>query len=140
MIVVGVDPGNAAGLARFEDGILVEALEVAGASAASAVAGWAPQVLVVEVPQIYRHTGKGDPNLLRSCFRVAYQCTGVAIHEQGSLVVEASPAEWKGQVPKQIHQARMRKRLAGREVEIFDRVGHNARDAIGLVLWHLGKM
>jgi hypothetical protein len=40
-----------------------------------------------------------------------------------------TPAQWKGQVPKRIHNERIRK-LTGTE-----ETNHNVLDAIGLALW-----
>lgn len=53
------------------------------------------------------------------------------------------PRDWKGGVKKEVHQARMLKKLSDHERSIFDSIPktyrHNAIDAWGIALWGYEK-
>jgi len=51
-----------------------------------------------------------------------------------------NPTQWKGNTPKHIHHRRCRQVLAPKELAIWDRSGHDARDAIGIGLFHLNRI
>lgn len=103
-----------------------------------------PYLLVIEWPQIYTRTkSKGDPNDLLPVAAVA----GAIISSVGALTVRMpKPSDWKGQVPKDVHNARVLKRLTPGERARFDAarlpksLANNAIDAVGLGLWALGRM
>lgn len=67
--------------------------------------------------------------------------------QQNALsVVFRTPAEWKGQVPKAVHQRRIWGKLHTWEHKIFgdvklaDHLKHNVMDAIGIALHELGRL
>ena len=104
------------------------------------------QQLVVEFPQVYQGGAqKGDPNdlllLAGVVSALAALCSGIA------LCTCYRPKEWKGQVPKHIHQRRIEKRLTEVESErvtcdlatVPASLRHNAWDAIGLGLFALDR-
>lgn len=156
MMLVSVDPSLACtGAALFRDGSLVscgilptkadEPLELRVRRVAAACAFGRPDVLVMEYPQAYRRErgSKGeDPNDLISVGCVAGAILATVRSLQFYLVY---PAAWKGQVPKDIHNERVRKRLSSAELSILGTVRpaskvHNAIDAIGIGLWYLGRL
>ncbi len=117
--------------------------------------GGAPfDLLVLEWPQIYRekkqtkrdafgNARRTDPNDLLWVAAVA----GIVLTTvHATDVLMQRPGDWKGQVPKSIHNARVIARLSPPEREAFRRAGlpksqeHNAIDAIGLGLTALGRM
>ena len=97
--------------------------------------------LVVEMPRIYRGSGqqKGDLNDLLDLATVVGYCEGI-FHGSHRRVF---PAQWKGQVPKKIMNARVLSRLDDVEKAAIVSVGakdHNILDAIGIGLWALGRL
>lgn len=91
--------------------------------------------LICEVPQAYR-TGllKGDPNDLIAVALVA----GVAL-SSCDVVRRVHPHTWKGNVPKDIHNARILAKatpaVRASLSKIRSTVRHNAIDALGLYQW-----
>ena len=170
MIVLSLDPGlRASGLALFVNGQLVAAEVVTqtprGKTAnracdssemacrcVVAVAGMmrelggAGQVdrLLCEWPQIYQRSAgrsKGDPNdLLPLAGVCAAICALLSPH--GPEVISLNPAEWKGQVDGDVMTARILAKLGEAERAILPRgaLAHNAIDAAGLGLFHLGRL
>lgn len=63
----------------------------------------------------------------------------------GPLVTKAKeinylqPAAWKGQVPKEVHQSKIAEALDPKERDMWDLVGPDARDAIGIGLFALKR-
>ena len=109
--------------------------------------------VVIEGQQFYRPgRAKGNPNSLRW---LAYLSGAIAGHALGFIpdtkVVIVDPADWKGQVPKHVHQARTYKRLGwpceehggkdpymvptGSPFELKATQWKHVGDAIGLALW-----
>lgn len=107
-------------------------------------------VCVVEMPVVYPGSKKGnDPNDLLALTGVGgafvsivqYALTG-AISTPIS-VKTVKPAEWKGQVPKQIMNERVQKKLSKEELGKVVSVGaldHNTWDAVGIGLFALGRL
>jgi hypothetical protein len=98
-------------------------------------------VVVIEKPQIYQNTNRHiDQNDLVDLARTVGLCSLV-----GREVVEYLPREWKGQVPKTIHNRRIKKMLKPAEIDIVKDRGlynnHNVLDSIGILLhyWNRGK-
>jgi hypothetical protein len=50
------------------------------------------------------------------------------------------PSEWKRQVAKDLHHTRIRVALLPQECVIWDRLGHDARDAVGIGLFAQGRI
>lgn len=103
-------------------------------------------VLVAEWPQVYpgpRGRGK-DPN------RAILPLCGVVAHVSGMLPayvqrVQYLPREWKGSIDGDAFTARIYGRLSPQELAIVNAVTpaglrHNAADAVGLGLFHLGRL
>lgn len=150
-VLVAVDPGTSVVcFATFEGGrlTLVSALrresveEMIGALRDLRTDGTGPGEVVVEVPQVYPSSrAKGNPNDL---IRVALAAGGAAV-AVGGVVRLVRPHEWKGSVPKEIHNRRTLAKLDREEVEAFEGVDlppylrHNALDAVGIGLWRLGR-
>jgi hypothetical protein len=51
-----------------------------------------------------------------------------------------NPTQWKGNTPKNVHHRRCRAVLSIDEQKIWDRLGHDARDAVGIGLFHLNRI
>lgn len=96
--------------------------------------------LAIELPQVYvASRSKGDPNdLINLAMLVGYLA---ASFKNFSLY---KPHAWKGQVPKDIMEDRITKRLDAKEQANLERVpkslAHNMIDAIGIGLHHLGRL
>lgn len=166
--LLAVDPGiRGCGAALFDGSRLVAAAYVKNpitsgnraneaAAVGHAVALWVHEThywrvidfVVVEWPQIYASRiragrTKEDPNDLLALAGVV----SVVAAEVGNDTDAASyaPAEWKGQVPKEVMCARIVARLDEAERAIVEAVlpaskRHNAIDAVGLGLRHLGRL
>ena len=88
--------------------------------------------LVMEVPQHYLRTRRA-----KSLEGLVALCAAIdrAVHV-GRFY---QPKEWKGQVPKPAHHKRLRRVLNSFECSLWDAVDHNAKDAIGIGLFYLGR-
>lgn len=87
--------------------------------------------VVIECPEIYG-SGKGVvANASGSVLTLASVAWGLWGHFRayGILVVMARPREWKGNVPKEIMQRRIKRRLGWVPED------HNEADAVGIGLW-----
>ena len=99
---------------------------------------------IIEYPMIYDRQAQSrrvDPNDL---VKVAFIAGGYAalFGTLGSVVWLPKPREWKGSVPKHIHNARLMKRFPEIEKLIIGfppSYRHNVIDAIGLVDWGLSQ-
>jgi hypothetical protein len=114
--------------------------------------GAVPRTLVVEWPQWYAGPkAKGDPNDLAGLAGVAGAAAGVLSlacrsRDWALKVVSYKPAEWAGQLPKKktgsawksVRGLRVLGALSGTEVDAC-RNQHDAVDAVGLGLYHLGR-
>jgi len=141
MILVAIDPGVSTGWARFVDKWLSSC--GLGDPPIDHENMAMPTDVIIEVPQVYRgHLQKGDPNDL---ITLAVQVGRYAQRSKG-LVRLVKPAEWKGQVLKEIHGARVLEVLDDAERGIValgarpKSKAHNVLDAVGLGLWALGRM
>jgi hypothetical protein len=163
---------RSSGLAIFEGGVLVHAVSVKSKAATSAdvaqravtmarliVDAARPFVsplvnedrepsVVLEWPQIYRAArAMGDPNDLPGLAAVG---AAVVALLNAHAVCIYTPREWAGQVPKATkgdcrespRSRRIRSRLSGLEVRVWEGLkssDHDAIDAIGIGLHHLGR-
>lgn len=88
-----------------------------------------PDVLCIEEMQVYRQgKQKGDPNDL---IKLAFLSGSVVDRFRCRKIYLPKPTTWKGQVPKNIHHARLREQNPW----IPPRISSDAMDAIGLALW-----
>ena len=100
--------------------------------------------LIIERPEVYRQRHlKGDPNDLISIAIVV----GAIMHTFISSRVRAPlPKEWKGQVPKEVSERRMMRKLSPEELDLMvlclkgvpRSLRHNVTDAVALGQWGLG--
>jgi hypothetical protein len=108
------------------------------------VRGFALDVIVIERPQVYVHSrAKGDPNDLITLALAAGAIVGELRRlRPGAMVVEYRPAEWKGQVPKNVMVKRTKRSLGEEELDRVQipkarSLTHNVWDAVGIGLYHL---
>ena len=104
--------------------------------------------LAIELPQVYRSSHqavdkhKVNPNDLIDLAAVVGAVT--ASFRRPTRVY--LPAEWKGQVPKEIVHERARARLSADELAVIERgaprasLAHNMWDAVSIFLKHSGRM
>jgi hypothetical protein len=101
--------------------------------------------LASEIPQVYQE-GKSagvDPSDLTNLSGVVGAVIGYLNPDQ---VFTYLPREWKGQIPKDKHQPRIISRLDKEETAVLNAVRcpkgklHNVVDAIGVGLFHLGRI
>lgn len=96
--------------------------------------------VIVEHPRVYFAKGKGDPNDL---FALAALGGGLACLTTAK-VTSVYPADWKGQVPKEVMTARIRNKLTPEELACVKLAGktkdHNTFDAVGIFLWKEGRL
>ena len=158
--VLAVDPGtHSTGWARFEGGTMVAAgvalggtgaqpARVVATARAVELANGSPtglDELVVEYPQVHKYgsAAKADPDDLLALALVAGAVLQTYPDARARLV---RPAQWKGQVPKAVMGRRVMEHLTPPERGVVDAVAmahkpdHNMLDAIGIGLWHLGRL
>lgn len=158
-MLVAVDPGlHHCGVSYWEHCRLVRAELVLNPSSspgcgalAAAPMGWAvhkafraftgrvvPDELVVELPQVYAH---GRPGVASDIVDLSTVVGAVAASMGGQKQVFYRPAEWKGQVPKDVHHRRVVSALDGHEMQriVLCRTAlmHNVWDGVALGLAHL---
>lgn len=105
--------------------------------------GFLPNHLVIELPQVYvRSRSKGDPNDLIMLAGLVGAFVYNFDSRDGHKLYK--PAEWKGQVPKDIMETRIKGRLSEAELHAVElparSLAHNVWDAVGLGLAHLGRL
>jgi hypothetical protein len=100
--------------------------------------------LVVERPQVYVGRKQvGDPNDLIQLAFVGGTFAALVPHRH---LFTPRPAQWKGQVPKDIHHARLAKRMGSTWPAIeasarrWGKLAHNVYDAVGLALYGLDQI
>lgn len=134
-----IDPGRDYWAeATFENGILVWCKMRAWDD------GWVawPNIpntnVVIEMPQLYRHGKHRAKDIADLTFSAG------AIAARYSNVVRYLPAEWKGQVDKEIHHERILRALNLSERRIVDGLkkkdSKHILDAVGLGLFHLNRL
>lgn len=132
--LLAVDPGKRTGFALFESTTLVRCGTVK-----SSDLHMLPDAdeLVIEVPRSRRRHPR--PNDVLDLALLAGKIVGR--YPKSALTV--APEKWKGQLPKDVCWKRVRACLWPDELQIVDApltpLDHNARDAIGIGLWHLGR-
>ncbi len=97
--------------------------------------------LVIEKPVVYPRS-KGDPNDLISISLVAGAVAGW--FGRGATAEFVTPRTWKGNVPKDIHNLRVQRKLTMEERELLHRIKpaslrHNVIDAIGIGMWKIER-
>ena len=100
--------------------------------------------VIIEVPQVYRERNwRGDPNdLIDETITVG----ALVAYTLDSNQVLTRPHGWKGNVPKDVHNRRIRARLTFEETEVVRACGapssllHNVIDACGMCLHSAGRL
>lgn len=156
-LLVAIDPGlRGCGVALYRDALLEQATYVTGHDNAQRSACWVAMVaairdfigaravskLVVELPQVYIQARlKGDPNDL---MHLAAVVGGLCVAFDGVIQQVYLPAEWKGQVPKEVMHARALQRLSSEERRRIScrtkSLMHNVQDAVAMGLKSLGRL
>lgn len=145
-----IDPGaRATGVALFSGGYLAKASLVRAEDVSSMIYDLHRNLgtvleMVIERPTVYSKTSKGDPADL---IQVALVAGSAATRCAGNARF-VEPRTWKGQTPKDIHHGRIRAALVEIEKKALIRdcrdvpasLQHNVLDAVGLGLWHLGRL
>jgi hypothetical protein len=151
-MIVSIDPGtHEAGVAQWKDARLQTAYLVRVTSdeswlwlankVAQSCFHLPVSAIVLERPQVYvRSRAKGDPNDLITLALAA----GAIAGQFNVQVIEYRPAEWKGQVPKEIMIDRIRETLdaderAAVELPNARSLAHNVWDAVGIGLHHFRR-
>lgn len=156
MTLLAIDPGlRGVGLATFESGLLYWAGYIRNPDKKGrGPAAWEAlrrEVLLhvatlhgvcdlaVELPRVYPKM-KTDPNDLIDLAGVLGCLVGMLRPQE---ITTYAPSDWKGQVPKDIMNARVWAKLSADEKSSVQRVGakdHNTLDAIGIGLKALGRL
>lgn len=144
--LLALDPSvTATGWAFFEDGKVKDAgvlsrVDEFRGTELQVFRTTRPDILVVEIPQVYGRNSMVDENDLIAVAVTAGVFIGSIICKE---LVTVRPAKWKGQVPKSIHNERVLAKLSADERDLLLDIPksklHNAIDAIGIGLWHLGR-
>jgi len=142
-VVLALDPGTRAGWALFVEGILQEAGTFNDKSLWDQVADLlqgaeeGKATVVIEYPQWRKGSPMPPAKLIPLAFR-AGELSGLYKRE-GHTVHLVRPTDWKGSVPKKIHQRRIEAVLSEEERGRL-KDNHNAKDAAGIGLYHLGRL
>ena len=94
-----------------------------------------PDYFISEVPQVYRAgASKGDPDDLIQLAGVVGVFSSIF---RATTHFGVKPREWKGQVPKDVHHARLVKTLTPEEMAMVEAsappsLRHNVLDAVGI--------
>lgn len=156
-----VDPGlRGVGVAVFEGKTLARAAYLEnpeksgrGYRAASAMAfemhRWldinaltVPDKAVIEFPRIYPGHAKIDNNDL---IDIATVGAAIATWCEADEIVSVFPADWKGNVKKDVMTTRIKAELSANEASRIDKscrrsLLHNVYDAVGIGLWRFGRL
>lgn len=137
-MLLAIDPGADTGWAYFEK----KKLTKCGLGAPPVVG--VTEVLI-EKPTLYPRSKARSSDVITLAVR-AGECGG-AYGSLGVAVEYVEPRTWKGQVPKDVHHARIWATLAQDERLVVDRAvsglapskRHNVLDAVGLGLYGVGR-
>lgn len=155
-VLLAIDPskpGGNTGVAWFRNGSLFECGLWNKVRAPKPELMWSPDVFVCE-RQYVRPPDIRDGSAELVAKRIndllyLLECLGqwqqaVWLANYACEVFEPTPVQWKGSVPKEIHNARVLARLSDAELRAIPKLPksklHNVIDAIGLGLWALGRM
>jgi len=139
--VLAFDPGTTTGWSLFDDGVLVSGGKM---TKKKIMAGDVPDfgkidLLLIEMPKIYpAGRQKKPPNDIIQTAILAGHLSG--LYRKTSLLVEfVLPEDWKGSIPKEIHQLRIWRALSTEEKSRLLK-DHNTVDAAGIGLWRIRRL
>lgn len=148
--VISVDPGACTGWAYWRSNKLVSCGVCSPEDFKRIVPPEAfitSKVGIIELPQVYKVSKAPPKDIVRLAVRV-----GILTEKMlaGGIpeVIELCPTTWKGQVPKEVHHARLFAKLSPAEQEVVRKCGqgiapslrNNMLDAVGLGLYRvMGK-
>lgn len=137
MLILAIDPGNVSGWAMSHAGAMVGCgVAKAPTWAISEIGNWEFDLLVVERPQVYPDDREKANNLIT----LAMTAGRFLERYRAKRVLTPHPREWKGSVPKPIHNRRTIAKLTQRESGMLPGApDHNMLDAIGLLLWAIKR-
>jgi hypothetical protein len=98
----------------------------------------------IEQPKVYPHSRKVNPDDLLKLMGLVGEWKNY-LESMGCRVEYVEPRQWKGTVPKHIHNRRTLSLLTDGEVAILPKrprakdYDHNMLDAVGLGLWKLHR-
>lgn len=150
MKVLCVDPAYGkrayAGMALFDDGVLVYAADVAVPRdgtveerimlTAHRICSWVEDVDVAVGEWVQAYRGGPPASAL-------IPLAGVVCAVAGLLNADLKfykPSEWKAQVPRVAMPDRARLKLSAEELTLCDDLGNDGWHAVGLGLFHLGRV
>jgi hypothetical protein len=136
MRILAIDPGEDLGWAVGSTGGRLEHAGLARpGDVIPALCQWTWDIILIEFTNLHRVEHKTDVvtmgNNLIKCFGRGCRFGGRFSCRRW---VEVTPAEWKGQVDKRIHNRRVLDRLTPSERAIVG-TNHNVIDAVGLLLY-----
>ena len=114
--------------------------------------GWCEEIrtrrVIIEYPRVYPGRGKVNPDDLLDMLAMSLIWAANATALFGTQYQFTRPAEWKGQTPKAVMHRRIRARLDEKEKHTLDKnlldvpraMQHNVLDAVGILLWGLGRL
>ncbi len=150
---IGIDPGLVTGLAAIHQGELHRVRVVDSLSyfkeQLRTLHSWGHARILIEKPQVYvTPYSKGDPNdLITLAIQVGRYVEICSLCTRCDITL-VFPKEWKGQVPKEMHNARILKALSQKETQVLNEHTakiakgkmHNVYDAIGLAKYHHARV
>ncbi len=142
--LLAIDPGNTTGVAFFRNGELLSAY--ASPFERFITNPVFAENVVIEVPKWRPHSHEEVDDLIGLARKVGRieDC----FSRNGARVTCVWPHQWKGSVPKVVHNERVLKVLKPGELLILPRRSKRAKfpydrnmvDAVGIGLWKLGRM
>ena len=148
--LVAVDLGKRkVGVALFgEDGVLIQAKTIHTQrgtpdwnphTTADAVLAWVCENAPLKEDWVCEWPAIRPKDKNASDVRTLLQVGNSLEQEVGKWREKFVPSEWKRNVGKDLHHQRLRAALDPEEQEMWDRLGHDARDAVGIGLFALGR-
>ena len=143
---IAIDPGKVSGWAVFdEQKELMQASWGDSQQFKTACKLFFYTKPVIEIPIAYP-SRKVDPNDLIKLAIMAGEYAGYLDALGFPQAQFVKPVQWKGTVPKDVHQRRILKKLKPEELERLPKrprakdYDHNMLDAVGIGLWKLGRL
>jgi len=138
--IMGIDPGlTATGVGFFAYGrIYSHTIRPAGGTLTERIhticnrlKDYDVGLLVIELPQVYQGgKAKGDPNDL---IKLAALVGALSYTIKSVRTILVSPGQWKGQLPKDVHHKRIKKRM--QDYVCYGGLSKDSLDALGLCFW-----